>query len=101
MVFIRKLLKIYKTYEVEIHYRRRVSGVPNWHNLRLWLHRLHQYGGAFALKLSPGPYRQMMTATVNSIFSVVAQLSDLPWDRVELVVEDLHQILIAGDDRWK
>ena len=76
-------------------------GRPNWQNLETWLRIGHASGSGL---LKPGDLAQRSdnpkTMQILALHKTVARLRDLPWERVQPILQDFHQTLVAIDRRW-
>ena len=78
----------------------RGSFQPNWTNLKLWLCRVHLYrSNLLPVICSDDPSRDMIFR-FDTLFTIVDELRDVPWERVERVVKELHKWMVKSDPRW-
>ena len=102
LLFRRKQIAIFKRYGVKTKCHPTGTWRPNWQNLHTWLRLLH-VGLIFknvAVRPSSNPAMNILDKTWNSLFETVESLRDLPWSRVEDIVEQHHMILVAIDPSW-
>ena len=86
--------------------RRVINGIPrrpNWDNMVLWLFRTHKYGETLDLMSRIprlGPPTHPRSAIVVHLFQLVLQLRDLPWTRVEHLLQEYRWILHTTERGW-
>lgn len=72
---------------------------PHWPNLLLWLKELHMRRGN-GLGYLIARATPLERTAVASLFELVRSLRDLPWDRVEKILEQQRKVLVRIDARW-
>lgn len=78
------------------------SNTPHWRNLLMWLQRYHkgEVGRVSCAEVQRKASAQEDVVVVGGMFSIVAELSDLPWVRVKKILMAQRAVLEVLDPRW-
>jgi len=76
----------------------KVGGSPNWSNLLRGAQAIHN--GTLHAQAPIGQKYRVDAGIIHAVMAVAAALRDLPWHRVEALLEHHHQALIEYDGRW-
>lgn len=99
-LFVQKRNDVLEEFGVEMPSRRFGVWTPNWPNLLIQLRRWHK--GCFA-GWNRGSYEGLLPTTHEMAFAMmdmVIDLEDMPWSKVEKILERYHRALITVDVRW-
>lgn len=83
---------------VEVNLVLNTTGQPNWDNLLLWCHGVHE-------KSMPGivwttSSADMTTTTISSMHRIAEEMVAVPWEQVEPVLEAFRNIFVAVRPAW-
>lgn len=74
-----------------------MTGKPNYANLLRWARVMHRQGWQH-FEAAEGAGAE--SKAYYAVLGTAARLKDLPWSRVEVVLEGMHVAFAALDSRW-
>ena len=103
MAYAVKASSVRLEYSVKLRHHRFGSSNPSWRNFLTALRWNHKYPCYFAVDSKASgkaPHRSIGCELMRAMITTVMKLQDVPWSRVEEILEGYHKALVSVDPRW-